>query len=214
MKTISVLIAILACINLFGQTLVYETGEGTTDPWSGWVADSSANCTSANVAAGNYWSFLFSTTTNDFFTARIVKEIDLVSYSSLKFVYKLNWSASYCNYQVLVSNDSVSWTVVAEDLYLVSNPLIDSVVFSQPVRYITISAEAEQTNQSIPFGEIVFSYLKVYDVSTTEVAEREMSKKEIIKITDFSGRETKYSPNTPLVYWYSDGTSKTIYRIE
>lgn len=39
-------------------------------------------------------------------------------------------------------------------------------------------------------------------------------KKEVIKIIDFMGRETKFRSNTPLIYIYSDGTRKRVLEIK
>ena len=38
-------------------------------------------------------------------------------------------------------------------------------------------------------------------------------KKELIKIIDFMGRETRFTPNTHLIYIYSDGTRESIFKI-
>jgi hypothetical protein len=37
---------------------------------------------------------------------------------------------------------------------------------------------------------------------------------QLIKIVDYLGRETDFRPNTPLVYIYSDGSTKRVFRIE
>ncbi len=37
---------------------------------------------------------------------------------------------------------------------------------------------------------------------------------ELIKITDLTGRECGYNPNTPLIYWYADGTVERIFVME
>jgi hypothetical protein len=38
--------------------------------------------------------------------------------------------------------------------------------------------------------------------------------KVLLKIVDFLGRETPFSPNTPLIYIYSDGTTEKVYIVE
>lgn len=37
---------------------------------------------------------------------------------------------------------------------------------------------------------------------------------ELIKITDLTGRECEYNTNTPLIYWYADGTVERIFVTE
>ena len=39
-------------------------------------------------------------------------------------------------------------------------------------------------------------------------------KKELIKVVDLMGRKTQFKPNTPLIYIYSDGSTKKVFRIE
>ena len=40
------------------------------------------------------------------------------------------------------------------------------------------------------------------------------TKKELVKIIDFMGRETEFKPNTPLIFIYSDGTRERVMEIE
>ena len=38
--------------------------------------------------------------------------------------------------------------------------------------------------------------------------------KQLLKIVDLTGRETKFKPNTPLIYIYSDGTTERVFKME
>lgn len=38
--------------------------------------------------------------------------------------------------------------------------------------------------------------------------------KQLLKIVDLMGRETKFTPNTPLIYIYSDGTVERVFKLE
>ena len=38
--------------------------------------------------------------------------------------------------------------------------------------------------------------------------------KEVLKIIDMMGRETKFIPNTPLIYIYSDGTKEKVMKLK
>lgn len=40
------------------------------------------------------------------------------------------------------------------------------------------------------------------------------SEKELVKMVDLMGRETKFTPNTPLIYIYSDGTTERVFKLE
>lgn len=46
------------------------------------------------------------------------------------------------------------------------------------------------------------------------VTELNLQSKELVKITDLMGRESKVQPNTTLIYIYSDGTTEKVYQIE
>lgn len=40
------------------------------------------------------------------------------------------------------------------------------------------------------------------------------TKKELVKIVDLTGRQTKFIPNTPLIYIYADGTTEKVFKLE
>lgn len=46
------------------------------------------------------------------------------------------------------------------------------------------------------------------------IEELSSSPKELIKIIDLMGRETEFKPNTPLIYIYSDGSTKSVMKLE
>ena len=46
------------------------------------------------------------------------------------------------------------------------------------------------------------------------IEELENTTKEVIKICDFMGRETPFKKNTPLIFYYSDGTNKKVLVVE
>ena len=56
----------------------------------------------------------------------------------------------------------------------------------------------------------------VYDESVGGVGIEELNAEnvELLKITDLMGRETVFTPNTPLLYIYSDGSVKNVMIIE
>lgn len=51
-------------------------------------------------------------------------------------------------------------------------------------------------------------------VDFTGIEELFSGEKVLIKVTDLMGRETKFTPNTPLIYIYSDGTIERVFKIE
>ncbi len=51
-------------------------------------------------------------------------------------------------------------------------------------------------------------------VDYTGIEELIQMEKELVKIVDFMGRETKYKPNTPLIFIYSDGTVERVMKLE
>jgi len=50
--------------------------------------------------------------------------------------------------------------------------------------------------------------LSVSDISVLD------SPPELVKIVDYLGREIEGAPNTVMIYIYSDGTSKKVFRLE
>jgi len=46
------------------------------------------------------------------------------------------------------------------------------------------------------------------------IDELTQGKKELIRIVDFMGRETRFKANTPLIYIYSDGTRERVFEVE
>lgn len=66
------------------------------------------------------------------------------------------------------------------------------------------------------------AYFLIDDVSLEKIScpwsvginEIQLHSKELIKIIDAAGRETSEKPNTLLIYIYSDGTTKKVFRIE
>ena len=107
----------------------------------------------------------------------------------------------------------------------------DTILVTDAYEYLTIGnfssdAQTPLTENSTYSGQpgAYGSYYFIDDVrvelfrdnSTTGVNlfETEESEKTVVKIIDFMGRETKFKPNTPLIYIYSDGTSKRIIHSE
>jgi hypothetical protein len=81
----------------------------------------------------------------------------------------------------------------------------------------TASTIIHQIDNMIPHGS-GYAYLKVtveYTPSGIGIDEFGNSiEKKLVKITDLLGRETIYEPNKPLIYFYNDGSTKKVYRIE
>jgi choice-of-anchor B domain-containing protein len=73
---------------------------------------------------------------------------------------------------------------------------------------------------SLPSGIVLVSDTRnglfVLDVSdaTSGIEELSSTSKELVKIVDAMGRETKYKPNTILIYVYNDGTTKKVFSVE
>ena len=50
--------------------------------------------------------------------------------------------------------------------------------------------------------------------TNTGIEELINTQKELVKIIDFTGRETEFKPNIPLIFIYSDGTRERVMEIE
>ncbi len=206
-------LTLLASFYVSSQTPIYETGVGSGDPWTGWTADSSNNCILSSIDSTYYWDFLFDTQNNSNFTSSLAKVLDLTMYSSTKFVYKLNWAADYLDYQIAVSADSINWTYIVNESGVTTAPVTDSVIVSQPVNFIVISTHGEVLSPMFPFGGTTYHYLRIFDASTNGLEPITNNEKELVRITDMSGRETADKPNTLLIYMYSDGTKEKVFKM-
>jgi len=49
---------------------------------------------------------------------------------------------------------------------------------------------------------------------TVHLDEQDLQSKELIRVIDFLGRESKIKPNTPLIYIYDDGSTKRVFNVE
>jgi hypothetical protein len=52
------------------------------------------------------------------------------------------------------------------------------------------------------------------DICVWGIEEISLSHKELVRIVDITGKETKDKPNTILIYMYSDGTTEKVLRVE
>lgn len=51
-------------------------------------------------------------------------------------------------------------------------------------------------------------------IDFTGIEELSEANKELVKIVDFMGRETNFTPNTPLIFMYNDGTMKRVMELQ
>jgi hypothetical protein len=56
--------------------------------------------------------------------------------------------------------------------------------------------------------------LNLFSSSSVGIEELSNTPKQLLKIVDLMGRETKFTPNTPLIYIYSDGTTERVFKLE
>ena len=63
-------------------------------------------------------------------------------------------------------------------------------------------------NRSLTQNDVTFLCDNNNTLSLEEESNSE--EKELVKIIDFMGRETEFKPNTPLIYIYSDGSTKRV----
>lgn len=76
------------------------------------------------------------------------------------------------------------------------------------------------TNYDINASLEIWNFLAQFDINgkigcaTNSITENEVTEKELVKIVDLLGRETKVIPGVPLIYMYSDGTTRKVIRTE
>lgn len=111
-----------------------------------------------------------------------------------------------------VISDTQNWVLIS-----------DTITVTENYTYLTIgnfSSDAQttlvpnQTSSSTFYG--TYYYVDDVNISSTRglnTSENSIkSKRELVKIMDFMGRETEFKPNTPLIYIYSDGTRERIFK--
>jgi len=104
--------------------------------------------------------------------------------------------------------------------------LIDSIVPTEAYEYIIIGNFLDNASTITVAGSGCINGAYYYcddicistDITTceTSVGINEFFKpeKKLMRILDTMGRETKYKPNTTLIYIYSDGTTEKVYIVE
>lgn len=106
---------------------------------------------------------------------------------------------------------------------LVTNQLLDDgasghAMYYNGTNFITLSADictmnslGEQTNcNDIPFdakGILPSDFVGISELGLDQ-------SKELVKIVNLLGQQVEYSPNTVLIYQYSDGTSEKVFTVE
>lgn len=106
---------------------------------------------------------------------------------------------------------------------LVTNQLLDDgasghAMYYNGTNFITLSADictmnslGEQTNcNDIPFdakGILPSDFVGISELGLNQ-------SKELVKIVNLLGQQVEYSPNTVLIYQYSDGTSEKVFTVE
>jgi hypothetical protein len=64
--------------------------------------------------------------------------------------------------------------------------------------------------------QLIWEFLenKTCSETSSTIELKENPTKKILKIIDMMGRETKFIPNTPLIYIYSDGTQEKVMKLK
>ena len=65
-----------------------------------------------------------------------------------------------------------------------------------------------------PCGTVSTEMSDCFLIDYTDLEELLNSEKELVKIVDFTGRETVFKPNVPLIFLYSDGSHERVMEIE
>lgn len=112
----------------------------------------------------------------------------------------------YCSWGVLSSEfpiDAYQW-VNCDDMY---EPFVGDTIDLYQSSYngnVALIIEA--------LGCVDTSYC--HNMCTWGIKEHSISKREIVRGVDLTGRDTEEKPNRLLIYMYSDGTKKKVFRTE
>lgn len=213
MKKIYILIlAIAGCYSSFAQTIFYDIPIGQTiglDQTSGDICSAPWTTEEAKQSSiGNSWGGTWTSTNGGTPSSVVIEVMFTVGDVTATYPTQLN---SIANNTVnsgasvnCASGMLLSWSLDPTNyVSMGSNTFL--------VDYSTSTIINQLDN--LPYAND--PYLRV-TVTYTGAGISEQTGKEITleKITDMTGRETKYRTNTPLMYWYSNGTVKRIFILE
>lgn len=107
----------------------------------------------------------------------------------------------------LSNGGCVYWSSVM----LNNNPSLYNVVVDNP-SYSTIATNWFWTNHVV--DPTSYQYITGSCPSADLMENHVKNSKNLVKVTDFMGRKVEANRNTPLIYYYSDGSIERVYQIE
>jgi hypothetical protein len=106
MKLISVLLMFFVASMSMAQTTVYETGQGTSDAWTGWTVNVS-NVNNYSVLSNNIYSFTLNSSGT--YSIELTRAFDI---NSQDLDFYLNTTTASSTITLSVSTDNVNWTTI------------------------------------------------------------------------------------------------------
>lgn len=126
MKRILLSAAVLAALTSFGQTLEYETGNGTTDGWTGWSTPVVSNASAGSINGVNHYQF--SGTASDVYSIETYRQFNI---NSNDIDIRLDVLTQDATIAIEHSTDNVTYnqigTLTAGTGYAISSLIIPTV---------------------------------------------------------------------------------------
>lgn len=122
------------------------------------------------------------------------------------FIQKLDENGGFVWGEQLVESDLAN----GMDITVQDNGFVYSCGFFNE----TVIFDFETGGDAITSQGFYDMYVHKIAQDVTSIQELPSTPKEVVKIVDLLGRETNYTPNTVLIYIYSDGTSERIMKLE
>lgn len=213
MKKIYILaIAITGFQSSFAQTINYDIPIGQTvglDQTSGDICSAPWTTEEAKQSSiGNSWGGTWTSTNGGTPSSVVVEVMFTVSDVTATYPTTLNGNANNSVNSGASINCAagtlLSWNLDPADyISMGGNTFLVDYTTSTIINQI----------DNLPYAGD--PYLRV-TVTYTGAGLDELTGEEITleKITDMTGRQTLYQPNTPLMYWYSDGSVKRVFIVE
>lgn len=121
-------------------------------------------------------------------------------------------SCDNCDWNVFGSSWTDNDTLLIDMIFDVTSPIPDNYMVTFDVIIMNLMGGGNMSYDTCIFQNPVTFNLN--PVGTAGINEGSHTTKKLLKITDLTGRDTPYRPNTVLIYIYDDGSTEKVFIFE
>ncbi len=196
----------------FGQQVFYDIPFGQTiglDMTSGDICTAPFTVEEAKQSSiGNSWGCTWTSTNGGTPTSVQVELRFSIADNPANYPTTLNGNAD-----ATVNSLAAVNCAQGSSLYWGLNPANYNVMGTNTFMVDYSSSSIINQLDNLPYAGDPFMRVTV-TYAPSGIDELDNTAVEVVQITDLLGRETEFKPNTPLMYWYSDGTVKRMFTME